>query len=501
MKYSELTHGKQTNLELTFKTIPDELPRSGDDVSLKLGDNEAEVRIKTRSGTLIATPKTQPSQEQLNKLFDGGCYRLCRVLVASKERLIIAVHEFPEELHLPEALRIGIDEKVIDLARNKRKAYTSVEEVVNWLNEEVVLSGNHSDDEYVFLTGTPGNQRKLAGAFRLMGQSVSVDVKTDAEGRLKVERVVYTQNNPVAEDARSIHLVRGNIRFVDGTLAQEFRGLAKDLIDQVIKDGDSYLDLWRRYNSVEREINLRKAREFGIYHYDSFRTLPEGEYEFTLAETTEFESMPIKDEMGDIYLEAALHPPADFSTSDAAEKPSQNRRQRNFTGAPVSVHGRKVVLNSVDEDPTKPPDKGVLFLSIRGDEIRLNRREAAHKRIINGTSPMPQLGLILEGRHTPERRGKIEKAISPAAKDAFRGEPTPRQIEALDAALNAPDITLIQGPPRNGQNTGNRCLADAPCGNPWRPFSRGGTHSPYQLSTRCRRKCGRSNGDLRFTRD
>jgi superfamily I DNA/RNA helicase len=64
----------------------------------------------------------------------------------------------------------------------------------------------------------------------------------------------------------------------------------------------------------------------------------------------------------------------------------------------------------------------------------------------------PQLGLLIEGCKVPERRHfKYERALSPAVRDIFNGEPTPRQHEALQLALATPDIFLIQGPPGTGK--------------------------------------------------
>ena len=64
---------------------------------------------------------------------------------------------------------------------------------------------------------------------------------------------------------------------------------------------------------------------------------------------------------------------------------------------------------------------------------------------------MPQLGLLIEGKVVPERRRRGEKPMSTAAREAFGGEPTGRQVEALKVALNTPDIALIQGPPGTGK--------------------------------------------------
>ncbi|MEZ4302314.1 MAG: AAA domain-containing protein [Polyangiaceae bacterium] len=85
------------------------------------------------------------------------------------------------------------------------------------------------------------------------------------------------------------------------------------------------------------------------------------------------------------------------------------------------------------------------------DRTRLERRESAHAKIASAECPMPQLGLLLEGAPVPERRRNTESPLSPAAREVFGGEPTPRQIEALRVALSTPDIALIQGPPGTGK--------------------------------------------------
>ena len=93
----------------------------------------------------------------------------------------------------------------------------------------------------------------------------------------------------------------------------------------------------------------------------------------------------------------------------------------------------------------------MLFMSLGGDRTRLERREKAQALIASAECPMPQLGLLIEGRSVPERLDASEKPLSQAAREAFGGEPTGRQIEALKVALNTPDIALVQGPPGTGK--------------------------------------------------
>ena len=64
---------------------------------------------------------------------------------------------------------------------------------------------------------------------------------------------------------------------------------------------------------------------------------------------------------------------------------------------------------------------------------------------------MPQLGLLLEGHPSPQVSRHRRSPESAAVSAAFGGRPTQRQIEALNVALNTPDIALIQGPPGTGK--------------------------------------------------
>ena len=79
------------------------------------------------------------------------------------------------------------------------------------LNKRVLLSGGNTADS-------------SATAFRLHGQGYAIDVKVDAEQKLRITRVVEAKRPRNIDEQRPIALVQSSVRFVDATVAGEFRG-------------------------------------------------------------------------------------------------------------------------------------------------------------------------------------------------------------------------------------------------------------------------------------
>ncbi|NJN13940.1 MAG: hypothetical protein HC815_41145 [Richelia sp. RM1_1_1] len=127
---------------------------------------------------------------------------------------------------------------------------------------------------------------------------------------------------------------------------------------------------------------------------------------------------------------------------------------KSFVGQIENISLSRTTIDIVPanlDDDLYPPKKGFLFISLQGDVTRLTRRNKAEQLIRTAQCPMPQLGLILENQRVPTRRTRQHKPLSPDTKKVFNGSPTSRQQEALQVALNTPDIALIQGPPGTGK--------------------------------------------------
>lgn len=97
-----------------------------------------------------------------------------------------------------------------------------------------------------------------------------------------------------------------------------------------------------------------------------------------------------------------------------------------------------------------------MILSINGDKIQIERRMRARSAILEGRCANPLLGLLIEeGGTLPDiqRVTKLKPLTSFVKEKIFKHPPTDRQVEAIDVALNTPDIALIQGPPGTGKTT------------------------------------------------
>ena len=466
MRVSDVERGETTTMEL-IRSDGDGFGRSLsvlDEASIFSSELGGSLVLRVGDGAWEVKGRDDRNQALLERLTARSLPSLAWIAATEPRRsadprsIVVEVREFPSETIWPGAVDLGVDEKTVDAMRAKRKSLVSINEVVEWLTEKILVSDSGGSNR-VLLSGSPIPQSAKRSGFRLYGKGVAVDMARDQDDKLLVSRVIEAHRPRNNDERRPVLLVRGQFRFIDYTVAGRFRGTARTQLDQLVEGADSYLSLWREYNNLERQNILRRAREFGWLRYSERRPLADGSWRFTLSDAQEVESkIRILEDGESIDLEAAERPPVELSENNgtSAATEDSNRRGRIFAGECVGFDRHRCSIDlrqppSRGDAEVPAPEKGVLFISISGDRTRLDRREKAQSLIASAECPMPQLGLLIEGKVVPERRRKQEKPLSAAAKAAFGGEPTGRQIDALRVALNTPDIALIQGPPGTGK--------------------------------------------------
>jgi hypothetical protein len=394
------------------------------------------------------------------------------VAQSSASELVLETRRFSQEIRIAEPMQFGIDDKVMDDLRRQHRVGGTVLDVSGWLADRLLLLAAPGEPREMRRMVVSGDARGRLDAFRIHGHKVAADIKR-VDGRLRIERVVNGGN---ASKPR-LTLLCAQTAIVDATLAAELHGSARTTLAQAVSGSSSYLRTWQDYQKLEREAVHRRRRTFGALEYQrAEQRRDDGGWRFHLAPLDDLLArLMTLGEADRFELEAGDRMPAFDDEKPESSAPGTRARRKHDRplSAPildVNVSGRFIDLSASDdeEEQPRPPNSGYLFLSIAGDETRLNRREGAEEALRTGRCPMPQLGLLMEGKPAPmARRRRVSldgPTLKPVISEVFgRSRPTQRQREAIEYSLNTPDVCLIQGPPGTGKTKVitaiQRCLA------------------------------------------
>lgn len=292
-----------------------------------------------------------------------------------------------------------------------------------------------------------------------------------------------TEYRHVRDGDRTILLVCGKFTFKSRADAVQSRALAQ--MQVLVQNDGSYLRNWDMYNEKECAIQLAKARAIGAIRYGGIRPISNVLGDES-GETSVLSLLELADEVRDKFSERNLRLELQFvrELPEWLAKPDLTGAQLidNMcqTDAACAVHGSARAWEGKD-DAQKPetieikewsfdrncdelevsvpaeliPNNGYVVVSLTGFLRSFRRREEARRRIVACAGANPNLGTILESHGIPEpleKRRRVEP-LSAHSRLLFQYGATDRQIEAIDVALNTPDIALIQGPPGTGKTT------------------------------------------------
>ncbi len=292
MKISDIQRGKATMVEIRPASADDfgNAVSSLQEVDLFASELESEALLRIGEQSWEIEGIDVHHQGLLNAALLRGLPRVSWVAARRPKgpgtpatTLLLEVREFPSENIWPEAVDLGVDDKVVELVRKKRKSLDAISDVVAWLTDRILVSDPGGTNR-VLLSGSPTPQADKRSGFRLYGKGVAVDIARDDDDRLIVVKVVEAKRAKDNNERRPVLLVRGQFRFVDHTIAGRFRGTARSELDQVVGEAESYLAIWREYNKLERKSIRGRARQFGWLTYHSRRPLADGRWQNSLSE-------------------------------------------------------------------------------------------------------------------------------------------------------------------------------------------------------------------------
>lgn len=476
---------KDINAEITFELwmkpeLSGETPNTG--VGYIAPNNAGQAyRLRIDGQQWSVVLRDASAGKDLNFHLKRGCAHLAEVMQVAKDgSALVKIIFFNGEIVEIGDVEIGIDERIESTAKRNGIRFNGAEELGSVLNEKCKISvGN--EDFFLLMSGpsakadfeadTPEDEdstdaqavvQEKYREFSIYGERVRIPVE---RRNVDKSKNIYFATKAVFRDNQksegSLRLARGAVQFSDYTKTGRIRALAAGAMSQLTKETGSYLKQWDEYGAIEGEMLLARAKAVGRIDFHGTEQTTKGVKFFVPSipdQLTEGDEIEITSEEP-LYLQNPDLAWEAYSTALEEEFASKKDQKKNDAEMPASVYAPilKLSKTSIELDlPSIPSGPMFLILSINGDKIQIERRMRARSAILEGRCANPLLGLLIEeGGALPDiqRVTKLKPLTSFVKEKIFKHPPTDRQVEAIDVALNTPDIALIQGPPGTGKTT------------------------------------------------
>lgn len=476
---------KDINAEITFELwLKPEL--TGETSNIGIGyiapNNTGQAYRLRIDGQQWSVQLRDPSAgKDLNFHLKRGCAHLAEVMQVAKDgSALVKIIFFNGEIVEIGDVEIGIDERIESTAKRNGIRFNGAEELGSVLNDKCKISVG-GEDFFLLMSGpsakadfeadipededSPDSQAVVQEKYRefaIYGDRVRIPVE---RRNVDKSKDIYFATKAVFRDNQksegSLRLARGAVQFSDYTKTGRIRALAAGAMSQLTKETGSYLKQWDEYGAIEGEMLLARAKAVGRIDYHGTEQTTKGVKFFVSSipdQLTEGDEIEITSDEP-LYLKNPDLTWETYSKALEEEFATKKDRKKNDAEMPVSVYAPilKISKTSIELDlPSIPSGQMFLILSINGDKIQIERRMRARSAILEGRCANPLLGLLIEeGGTLPDiqRVTKLKPLTSFVKEKIFKHPPTDRQVEAIDVALNTPDIALIQGPPGTGKTT------------------------------------------------
>ena len=341
-----------------------------------------------------------------------------------EKKLYLKVRLFNEKITLAEPIEIGFGDIILDDIDKRFSRQVKNNDKVRWLQKELFIQNN--DNILVLINNSPKDN-----GFRLFGKNINIDV-VNKNGKYAIKTI----SKSTARKNPSTILI-ANIQIKDISSTADIR---KEVSAQLgnISTNEQYLNTWKKYQDIEKELISKKLYDIGFLKIDKIDKTGDEKYKIFYQKDNNYLNWIDKVSKNDLV-----------KLLDKKEIPLEYDKLKikilKKADGYILVHSENNLMRE------KSFFKYAIW-SIFGDMMIQKRRDEAYMLISSNNSPIPQLATILEGISTSTRESRKIKSLTPKVKREF-GEygPNPMQEEALDIALNTPDVAIIQGPPGTGK--------------------------------------------------
>lgn len=379
-----------------------------------------------------------------------------------KKKVYIEVYSFPRML--PIDFDILIQDNIIQACQKNDKKLDNKELCLGWLKRDTIISFDKEQTGYLFI-GLPSvidNEKPNFDNLVIRGRStlICVSKKKDANDNY------YFSADKLSKDLKVDNFVfypaYGVHNYVDNTQATVIKQETLAILAEIGSSLEGYLNTWQEYGKVEQQFVFNKAKRAGLLYFDFVQASSRG-YKLNISPQDKAKISNFIEECKSASSSVEISPI--LPEFLLAEKPSiedytdfkkESKKNGFFIEATISNNFKNDSIDiEIKQELETEFKSGYVYLGLNGDMNRFSRREESRNLILQGLCPMPHLAAILEGKSVTTSKPTNHAAISPLVNSEIftKNPPTVRQKEAIELALNTPDVCIIQGPPGTGKTT------------------------------------------------
>ena len=339
-------------------------------------------------------------------------------------------------------LEIGFGDNIILNNKNIK-----IDKLSENLTKDFVFISEFSN--YIFIQTYPGNSEQ---SFTIYGSKKRADIIV-IENKWIVQKITNKPFPRKHNDFLLLNLAQyKNIEFVEASKAKE----AYETIQAEQVKGNTLISLWQMYSAIEFERANQLKEKVGELQFSRVRYLADGITKVKINKLTEELNSVInenKDDLLNISLEVIAVVEDNLNSTQSLR---YNIKSINNDGT-FDLYDE---INSV-------PEIGHFTISLIGNEIVKKRREKALKSLREDRKFITRnLLFAIEGvADAMLDKKRKEKALTERTKKFLKDkfgidDLTQNQKDAVELAINTPDIAIIQGPPGTGKSTVVAAICD-----------------------------------------
>jgi superfamily I DNA and/or RNA helicase len=339
-----------------------------------------------------------------------------------------------------DALDIGFSDNIVLSKKNAK-----IDKLSEYFYNDYVFQSDIGD--VLFVETYPSNTDL---SFTINGLNKRVDIII-RDNKWLIKKEVNKPFTKKHEDFLSLNVASyPSVSFVESSKAKE----AIETIKAEEAKGNTLISLWKTYSKIELQRATDLKEKIDELNYSIIRHLDDGVSRIRINNLSEDLKSTIKDNKDDLQNTSLEVPNENDIKSDNSKRFRVKSINNDFS------------FDLYDDLETLPYN-GKLTVSLIGDEIVNKRRERALKNLRENRIFVTQnLLFAIEGlADAMWIKKRNEKALTDRTrkflKDKFGiNDLTQNQKEAVEIAINTPDIAVIQGPPGTGKSTVVAAICD-----------------------------------------